>query len=78
MEGNNLSRRAAGVGFCFIAAFLFASRYISAAIYGSNVSTWSSDWFVQYLKYIGNALTYLSIVSLIIGIVYLLLAEIKK
>ena len=72
-----MSRRAAGVGFCAIAAFLYASRYITAAISGSNV-TWNSELFPRLLIYVGNSLTILSIVSLVVGVLYLVWAEIAK
>jgi ABC-type Fe3+ transport system permease subunit len=73
-----INRRFAGVAFCFIAAFLFSMKYISAAIFGSNVSSWSSDLFSQMLKYIGSNLTIASVTALIVGIIYLVLAETEK
>ena len=73
-----MNRRAVGIGFCFIAAFLFATRYISAAIFGSNVVSWDEALFNGMLRYVGNTLTLLSIVSLVAGIVYLVLAETRK
>jgi hypothetical protein len=73
-----INRRFAGVSFCFIAAFLFSMRYISAAIFGSSVSSWSSDLFAQMLRYTGNSLTIVSVIALIVGIIYLILAETEK
>jgi hypothetical protein len=73
-----VNRRAAGVGFCFIAAFLFATKYVAAAIFGTSVASWNSDLFREMLKYVGNSLTILSIIALIVGIVYLVLAETSK
>ena len=73
-----MNRRSAGVGFCFIAAFLFATRYVAAAIFGISVASWNSDLFREMLKYVGNSLTILSIIALIVGIVYLVLAETSK
>jgi ABC-type Fe3+ transport system permease subunit len=70
-----INRRFAGVVFCFIAAFLFSMRYISAAIFGSGVSSWSSDLFAQMLKYTGNSLTIASVIALIVGVIYLIFAE---
>jgi ABC-type Fe3+ transport system permease subunit len=78
MEVCEINRRFAGVVFCFIAAFLFSTRYISAAIFGLNVSSWSSELFNIMLKSVGNSLTTASIIALIVGIIYLILAEIKK
>lgn len=73
-----INRRFAGVVFCFISAFLFSMRYISAAIFGSNVSSWSSELFNIMFKSIGNELTTASVIALIAGIIYLILAEIEK
>ncbi|MDD2251917.1 MAG: hypothetical protein PHQ10_03005 [Dehalococcoidales bacterium] len=73
-----MGRRAAGVGLCFIAAFLYSARYITAAIFGSGVSSWSAELFDTMLQYVGNSLTTLSIIALAAGIVYLVLAEIRK
>ena len=73
-----MGRRAAGVGLCFIAAFLYSSRYITAAIFGSGVSSWSAELFDTMLQYVGNSITTLSIIALAAGIVYLVLAEIRK
>ena len=73
-----MGRRAAGVGFCFIAAFLYSARYISAAIFGSGVVSWNADLFNGMLQYVGNSLTILSVIALAVGIVYLTWAEISK
>jgi hypothetical protein len=73
-----MNRRGAGVVFCFIAAFLIVAKFISAAIFGSNISTWGEDLFSAMLQYTGPTLVVLSIISLLIGIVYLILAEREK
>ncbi|WLC86592.1 hypothetical protein KTC97_21490 (plasmid) [Clostridium estertheticum] len=75
-----MNRRCAGVVFCFISAFLFATRYISASIFGSSLAEKSKEIFNYMLKDTGNSLITLSIISLIVGIIYLVLAEreIKK
>ncbi len=72
-----MERRTVGVCFCFISALLFSTRYITAAIFGSNVSSWSKELFNAMLEYTGGELFILSIVSLIIGSVYLISSEIK-
>ena len=78
--GCEINRRGAGVVFCFIAAFLFATRYISASIFGSSLTALNKDEFNSLLQFTGNTLITLSIISLIVGIIYLVLAEreIKK
>lgn len=78
MGVSEINRRFAGVAFCFIAAFLFSMRYITAAIFGSNVSSWDSELFAVMLKYTGNSLTIASVIALIVGIIYLILAETEK
>lgn len=72
-----MNRRGSGVVFCFIAAFLYATRYICAAIFGSNVSSWDSGLYSNMLDYVGNGLTTFAVISLIIGIIYLSAAEYK-
>jgi len=73
-----MSRRGTGAIFCLIASLLFISRYISTAIYSSGVSSWSADLFQDILSYIGNGLTICSLISLLVGIIYLVWAELKK
>ena len=73
-----MSKRGAGVSFCGIAAFLFATRYITAAIFGSGVTSWNTGLFNAMLSYTGNTLVVLSLIALAVGIVYLVIAEVKK
>ncbi|MBN2984497.1 hypothetical protein [Cohnella algarum] len=70
-----MQRRTAGVVFICIAAFLYGIRYISAAIFGSNASSWSYELFRAMLGYIGNGPLIASIASLIVGIAYLVASE---
>jgi hypothetical protein len=73
-----MNRRGTGVLFCGIAALLFAARYISAAIFGSGVSFWDARLFNHMLDYMGNGLIIGSVISLLVGVAYLIWAEIKK
>lgn len=73
-----MGRRFTGVMFCLIATLLISAKYISAAIFGSNVSSWDSGLFNAMLKYVGGTLSVFSLIALIIGIAYLVMAEIKK
>lgn len=59
-----MSRRGTGLGFISIAAFLYSTRFIAAAIFGSDIQSWDA-----------NLLT-VSMISLIVGIAYLVWAEI--
>lgn len=70
-----MSRRATGTAFCAIAALLYASRYLAAAIFGSGVAGWNADLFQAMLQYVGSPLVRLSVWSLAAGIVYLAWAE---
>lgn len=73
-----MNRRGAGLTFILIAALLFCTRYISAAIFGSNVSIWNAELFAAMLEYTGSELLVISIISLLVGIVYLFWAEKEK
>ena len=73
-----MNRRGTGTIFCLISAILFSTRYISAAIFSSNVSSWDAELFSYMLSYVGNTLTTLSVVSLVVGIAYLVVAEILE
>lgn len=73
-----MSRRATGALFCFIASLLFCTKYICAAVYSTvstNYSPWSEETFHLWLGYIGPIPTILSVISLIIGVIYLASAE---
>ena len=70
-----MNKRGAGVIFCLIAAILFSARYIAAAIFMSGVLSWDATLFSAGLEYVGTPLLWGSIISLIIGIGYLLSAE---
>jgi hypothetical protein len=51
-----MNRRGAGVGSVFIAAVLFSTRYIAAAMYGANTTLWGAHFFDSMLEYVGNEL----------------------
>lgn len=73
-----MNRRGTGAIFCFIGSLLFAARYITAAIFMSNVSSWDSLLFAAGLEYQGDGLLIFSVISLIIGAVYLVWAELEE
>ena len=62
-----------GIGsiFCLIAAIFMAARYMAAAIFMSNVSSWDAGLFASGLEYIGPELKIASIIPLVDGIVFL-------
>lgn len=72
-----MNKRTAGVMFCLIAGVLFAIRYIVAALFMSGVLSWNAMIFAAGLEYQGNGLLIFSIISLVVGIVYLVRAEIE-
>lgn len=73
-----MNRRAAGVNLLAIAAGLYASRYVSAAIFGSNVGSWDAALFGAMLQYVGTPLQTLSILAAAAGVAYLVWAEVGE
>ncbi|GIP27143.1 hypothetical protein J23TS9_22730 [Paenibacillus sp. J23TS9] len=73
-----MNRRGAGVAFVAIAAFLFGIRYLTAVMLLPANSGWSWDYYHEILAKSGGPLLTLSILSLVVGIIYLVLADFKK
>jgi hypothetical protein len=73
-----MSRRATGVSFLAISAFLFATRFIAAAIWGTGFSSWNAEHFNNLLGYVDQGLTTWSFVALIFGFMFLIWAEIRE
>ena len=76
-----MSNKGVGSVFCLISALLMCARYLSAAIFMSGVSSWDSELFTNGLLYVGAPLKTASIVSLIVGILFLvygLYQDVKK
>ncbi|URJ46278.1 hypothetical protein MF628_000796 [Paenibacillus polymyxa] len=72
-----MNRRAAGVSFCFIATILYVSRYF---IVTSGVVSYADVPLKSALVRLGDydILLILSIASLIIGVIYIIVGEVKK
>lgn len=70
-----MNKRGTGVAFCFIGVILIISRYIAIAIFGSTHTGVNADIYNILYDGIGSGLTKLSIVFFILGIIYLVLAE---
>ena len=66
-----MNNKGVGVVFCLIAAILMSARYVTAALFMSSISTWSSDMFRASLEYIGPALPIAAIAALTVGVVFL-------
>lgn len=77
-EKIKMNKRGTGAIFCLTGSLLFAARYITAAIFMSNITSWDSELFAVGLEYQGLGLLALSIVSWISGIIYLVWAEIEE
>lgn len=63
-----MNNKTMGMIFICISAFLYGVRYIAAAIFGSNVSSWSKEIFESMLGYVGKGPLVFSWISLIIGV----------
>ncbi len=66
-----MSRRGAGIALIAVAASLYSTRYLSAAILGSGVKSWNAELFAAMLEYTGPNLLRLSVLSLVAGLFYL-------
>ncbi len=55
-----MNRQNTGLGFCTIAAFLFAFRSVTAPIMDSGLNAWSDRSFAAMLSHMGQHLTILS------------------
>jgi len=73
-----MNNKAIGAIFCLIASLLYCTRYIAAAIFHIGFNEYSDGTFSSMLDRVGSNLLTLSILSLIIGLIYLTLSWIKK
>ncbi|WP_455721123.1 hypothetical protein [Agathobacter sp.] len=73
-----MGKRMVGAILCLASALLFATRYLAAAIFMSGVSSWDRTLFVAGLEYVGSELKIASILFLLVGICYLIWAEIEN
>lgn len=73
-----MNKRGAGVTFIAIAAFLISAKYISAAIFGSGVSSWDENLFREMSEYVGIPLNICSVLALLVGLAYIAWAEYEE
>jgi uncharacterized membrane protein len=66
-----MNNKGVGTVFCLISAILTSTRYIAAAIFMSNVTSWDSTLFQAGLSYVGSPLKITAIIALIVGICFL-------
>jgi hypothetical protein len=70
-----MRRRITGCVFVAIAAYLYAVRFLAAAIYVSNMQSHGSDMFQRSMSYVGSDLHLWAFAALVIGMVPLVLDE---
>ncbi|WP_339250902.1 hypothetical protein NSQ43_13220 [Sporosarcina sp. FSL W8-0480] len=73
-----MTKRGAGIAFVAISALLISVKYISAAIFGSGVSSWDKELFDAMLSYVGNTLNIFSLLSLLVGVSYIAWGEYEE
>ena len=66
-----MNNKGIGAIFCLIAAIIECTRYIAAAIFMSNVTSWDSSLFQEDLNYTGSSLNVMAMIALVIGIGFL-------
>ena len=66
-----MNNKGVGVIFCLISAILVSAKYISAAMFMSNVTTKDASLFKTGLEYVGPFLSIEAILAMIIGMLFL-------
>ena len=66
-----MNNKGVGAIFCLISAILASVRYITAAIFMSNVASWDSGLYQAGLEYVGSPLKVPAIIALIAGVCFL-------
>ena len=72
-----MARRTTGTLLIVVSTALYATRYLSAAIFGSSLTNWSADLFNAMLEYVGTGLVTWSVIALVTGLIYLAWAELE-
>ena len=66
-----MNNKGVGVIFFLISAILVSAKYISAAMFMSNIATKDASLFKKGLVYVGPFLSIEAILAMIIGILFL-------
>ena len=66
-----MNNKGVGVIFCLISEILVSAKYISAAMFMSNLATQDASLFKNGLEYVGPFLSIEAILAMIIGILFL-------
>lgn len=72
-----MSRRTTGTILIFLSGLLYAVHFLAAAIYGSGQASWNTELFKGLLQYTDQGLTTASITALVVGVIYLVWAELS-
>ncbi|WP_405079015.1 hypothetical protein ACI48J_15070 [Paenibacillus chitinolyticus] len=67
-----MNRQGLGFGFITLGIFTYISKYLVAAIFGSNMKIWTDISFDGLLKAVGYRFEVISGVLLLVGVLYLL------
>ena len=66
-----MNNKGVGVTFCLISEILVSTKYISVAMFMSNLATKDASLFKKGLEYVGPLLSIETILAMIIGILFL-------
>lgn len=66
-----MNNKGVGVTFCLISEILVSTKYISVAMFMSNLATKDASLFKKGLEYVGPLLSIEAILAMIIGILFL-------
>lgn len=66
-----MNNKGVGVTFCLISEILVSTKYISVAMFMSNLATKDASMFKKGLEYVGPFLSIEAILAMIIGILFL-------
>lgn len=66
-----MNKKGVGVTFCLISEILASTKYISVAMFMSNLATKDASLFKKGLEYVGPLLSIEAILAMIIGILFL-------
>lgn len=66
-----MNNKGVGVIFCLISVILVSAKYISAAMFMSNIAAKDASLFKKGLEYVGPFLSIEAIIAMVIGILFL-------
>ena len=66
-----MNKKGVGVTFCLISEILVSTKYISVAMFMSNLATKDASLFKKGLEYVGPLLSIEAILAMIIDILFL-------